>query len=274
MDALAESHRQQQALLAQLHAAQADLQRAVRMRDDFMSLVSHELRTPLNTLYLDTQTRKLQLGRNPGFLFTHHELQKMVERDSRQIQSMVRLIDDMLDVSRMRSGSLSIRPQETDLVRLVAQVADSLSHQAEAARCTLRTGMPERPIVGLWDAFRIEQIVVNLLTNAMRYGAGKPIDLRVAEAEDGALVEVRDHGVGIAPEDQERVFQQFERARSGDGIPGLGLGLFISRQIAAAHGGRLSVESTPGSGATFRLHLPLRSATEAAAAPARADVTG
>ena len=257
MVALADSHDRQQALLTELNAAQAELQRAVRMRDDFMSLVSHELRTPLNTLFLDTQTRKLQLERSADFTFSHEQLTRMVERDGRQIQSMVRLIDDMLDVSRLRSGTLSIRLQPGDLARSVAQVADSLSQQAEQAGCALRLALPPS-LAGIWDAFRIEQVVVNLLTNAIRYGAGKPIDVRLAQRDDHAVLEVQDHGVGIAAEDQQRIFQQFERASAGRSIPGLGLGLFISQQIVVAHQGRLEVDSVPGDGSTFRLVLPLR----------------
>ena len=256
MDALAASHRQTEQLVKQLQATQCELERAVKMRDDFMSMVSHELRTPLNTLYLETQVRKLHLSRGNSAPFEAERLPAMIERDQRQIQNMVRLIDDMLDVSRLRSGSLSIQPRHFDASALARHVVESLAQQAEAAGCTITLEAPAA-IQGAWDEFRIEQVLTNLLTNAMRYGAGKPVAVTVAQFGEEVHFRVCDNGIGIAPADQERIFGQFERTDlSRKQAPGLGLGLFIAQQIVRAHGGRVLVDSQPGQGACFTVVLP------------------
>jgi signal transduction histidine kinase len=256
VQALEKSRQEQETLLKELQAAQGELQNAVRMRDDFMSMVAHELRTPLNTLFLEAQLRKMQLDRGNTAIFDAGYLQKMVARDQRQIQSMVRLIDDMLDVSRIRSNRLSIRPSEVDLPALLQRVAGNLANQAASAgsSITLEAG---QPITGTWDEFRIEQVVVNLLTNALRYGKGKPVTVSVTPAGDGVRIAVSDQGMGISAADQRRIFEQFERAAGNDGTGGLGLGLFITQQLVEAHGGRIDVQSEPGRGATFTVTLPM-----------------
>ena len=257
IDALAASHRQQEALVQQLQCTQRELERAVRMRDDFMSMVSHELRTPLNTLFLETQVRKLHLSRNNTAPFAPDRLPAMVERDQRQIQNMVRLIDDMLDVSRMRSGALSIQPKPMDLAQLARGVIENLAQQAEAAGTQFRLDAPEA-VRGSWDEFRIEQVATNLLTNALRYGGGKPVHVKVKACGEWATLSVDDQGMGIAPADQQRIFEQFERTEaSRDKAAGLGLGLYITRQIVLSHGGTIAVSSQPGEGSSFSVRLPL-----------------
>ncbi len=256
VEALEQSRREQETLLAQLQLTQVELEHAVRMRDDFMSIVSHEVRTPLNGLILETQLRKMHLARDNAAAFTMDKMQAMVERDERQIQSLIRLIEDMLDVSRIRTGKLSIRPGQFDLAQTVAQLLESFSAQISAAQSSVNF-TAEQPVVGQWDEFRIEQVISNLLTNALRYGAKKPIDVSVYIESGQAVVDVRDQGIGISEENQQRVFQQFERVSSSHVIAGLGLGLFISEQIVAAHSGTISVQSALGEGALFRVCLPL-----------------
>lgn len=253
-----EVNRQVQALeksRQELHATQRELQRSLRMRDDFMSMVAHELRTPLNTLFLETQMRKMQLEKSNMAAFNEEKLQRMVARDGRQIQSMIRLIDDMVDVSRIRSGKLSIRPTPTELSDLLQRIVSDLAHQASAAGVTI-TLQADTTIHGTWDEFRVEQIIINLLTNALRYGGGKPVEVTLYADSGAAEVIVRDHGNGITTADQHRIFEPFERAGTKVGS-GLGLGLYIARQLAEAHGGTLKVESNYGEGAAFRLQLPL-----------------
>lgn len=246
-----ELHRQRQ----QLQEAQAELTRAIQMRDDFVSMVSHELRTPLNTLYLQTQLRRRMAG---GAAPTPAQASAMIERDEQQIRNMVRLIDDMLDVSRLRKGTLAVQPGAADLAALVRRVAESYADQAASVGCPIELKAPES-VPGVWDEFRIEQVVANLFTNAIRYGGGKPFHVTVEADGQAARVRVRDQGIGIAPADQERVFEQFERAVGKQVAPGLGLGLYISRQIVEAHGGTISVESSPGEGSMFTVCLPRRS---------------
>ncbi|AMB81782.1 MULTISPECIES: hybrid sensor histidine kinase/response regulator [Pseudomonas] len=256
VEALEQSRREQEVLLAQLQLTQVELEHAVRMRDDFMSIVSHEVRTPLNGLILETQLRKMHLARDNASAFTLDKMKAMVERDERQIQSLIRLIEDMLDVSRIRTGKLSIRPSEFDLSAAVGNLLESFAAQISAAGSSVNY-RSEQPVVGQWDEFRIEQVVSNLLTNALRYGAKKPIDVSVYTRSAWAVIEVSDQGIGISEENQQRIFHQFERIAGSHVVTGLGLGLYISEQIVAAHDGQISVHSALGEGATFRVCLPL-----------------
>ena len=259
-------HQQKQAMAGQvedleksraaLRHTQTELEYSLKMRDDFMSTVAHELRTPLNTLFIESQLRRMLLDKGDMNAFGGDQLRRMVARDTRQIQSMIRLIDDMVDVSRIRSGKLSIQPADTDLSQLLRQIVSDMSHRADNAGCAISLETPDS-VMGRWDEFRLEQVVVNLLTNALRYGRGKPVTVTLTLAGDHAELTVRDQGVGIAPADQIRIFEPFERAGSNDVRDGLGLGLYIARQLAEAHDGLLEVESRPGEGALFRMTLPL-----------------
>ncbi|MGK5061965.1 hybrid sensor histidine kinase/response regulator [Janthinobacterium sp. LB3P112] len=256
VQALEHSRQQQEALLKELRATQAELQRSLRLRDEFMSMVAHELRTPLNTLFLETQMRTVNLERGNLTAFEPEKLGKMVARDGRQICSMVRLIDDMLDVSRITSGKLSIRRVAVDLTSLVHRVADDLAPYAATTGSVLQVQAVES-IEGFWDAFRVEQIVVNLISNAVRYGQGQPVEISLARTQNSAVIEVRDHGIGINARDQERIFDAFERVIHQDRTGGLGLGLFITKQLVDAHGGAITLQSQPGNGALFSVTLPL-----------------
>lgn len=240
----------------ELQEAKAQLQRAVGMRDDFMSMIAHELRNPLNSVYLQAQLRRKMLAGDK--VPDAQAMLKMVERDERQIRSMVRLLDDMLDVSRARTGRLAVVPKPFDLAASARVVVEAIQEQASASGVQITLATPGTLTVA-GDEFRIEQVITNLLTNALRYGGGKPVAVAVGVREDGkeAFVSVRDQGMGIAPADQERIFEQFERTDGAAQVPGLGLGLFIARQIAQAHQGRLEVRSAPGEGAEFVLSLPL-----------------
>ncbi|MFJ2279634.1 ATP-binding protein [Pseudomonas sp. NPDC087803] len=257
VEALEQARREQEALLQQLQSTQLELEQAVRMRDDFMSIVAHEVRTPLNGLILETQLRKMHLARDNAAAFTLDKMHAMVDRDERQIKSLIRLIEDMLDVSRIRTGKLSIRPNRFDLTQLVGNLLQNFAPQMEAAETEVSFTAPE-PVEGHWDEFRIEQVVSNLLTNALRYGGRSPIQVRVYREGDEARVEVQDHGIGISEENQKRIFQQFERVSAKTVVAGLGLGLFISEQIVAAHGGSIAVESRINEGALFRVCLPIQ----------------
>jgi len=255
MEALERSRREQDILLRELNKTQEELQRSLRMRDDFMSLVAHELRTPLNTLFLETQMRSLQLNRGNLPAFDPEQMGNMIKRDERQIKAMIRLIDDMLDVSRMKSGTLSIRPARVELMGLLERVVNDLSLQAAAANSTLQLA-GHAPVEGFWDEFRIEQVIVNLLTNALRYGGGGTVEVSVHEIGCNVRIDVRDHGKGIAPDYIDRIFEPYERGAKAGEPKGLGLGLYISRQLATSHGGELTVQSVQGQGATFSLLLP------------------
>jgi signal transduction histidine kinase len=250
VDVFVDLYRQREDLLRM----QKDLERAVRMRDDFMSMVSHELRNPLNTLFLQAQLRRRMAagGKLPDLQAFDHQ----ATRDEQQIRSMIRLLDDLLDVSRARTARLAISTGPMDLAAMVRRMVEGLAEQARSAGVQLELEAPDTlPLEG--DEQRLEQVLTNLVTNALRYGQSRPVQVRVGLEDGQAVLAVRDHGPGIAPQDQERIFEQFERADTARDVPGLGLGLYISRQIVGAHGGRLEVRSTAGEGAEFIARLPV-----------------
>lgn len=254
VEALEESRRQQQALLTELQATKEELQTALRMRDDFMSLVAHELRTPLSALSIDIQVRQKHLEKGNADFFGPQQLSAMFAKYRRQSQSMTRLIEDMLDVSRIRNGKLSIRPSTTDLSRLLERLVGDFPRLDSDSVISLNI---QPGVTGHWDEFRIEQVVINLLSNALRYGAGKPVEVTLTASSDVARIEVRDWGIGIAPDAQRRIFEQFVRVADPAAHRGLGLGLYITQQLVEAHHGTISVDSKLGEGSVFVVTLPL-----------------
>ena len=235
--------------------ARVGLEAAVRARDEFLSLASHELKTPLTSLMLQTQLFQRRLGR--GEPLPPDGLHRVLEQTARQTQRLSRLINDMLDISRIATGKLSLEPVTFDMAELAADVVARLGPQLTEAQCEVSVRSAE-PVVGRWDRYRLEQVLTNLLTNAARYGPCKPVEVSVRRLEEGAELRVCDQGRGIAPEDQQRIFQKFERAVNGNEVSGLGLGLFIVREIVEMHSGTVRVESSLGQGATFVVTLPLQ----------------
>jgi signal transduction histidine kinase len=224
---------------------------AVRAREEFLHVASHELRGPLGTLRLAVQL----LGRDArgGHPEQTESRIRIVER---QAERLVRLADALLDVSRITAGRLELHREETDLAAIAREVAARHAEEAADARCALSVDAPV-PVRGVLDVARLEQVATNLLTNALKYGRGTPVEVRVREERGRGVLEVSDRGIGVAPEDQARVFERFERAVSSRHYAGLGLGLWIVRRILEAHGGAIRLRSAPGQGATFTVELPL-----------------
>jgi signal transduction histidine kinase len=225
-----------------------DAQVAARAREEFLQVASHELRGPLGTLRLGVQLLLREGGAKPP-----EPRLRMIER---QAERLVRLADSLLDVSRITAGRLALAREDGDLAALVRDVVVRYAEEASDARCALTCEAPG-PLLGSYDASRLEQVLSNLVSNALKYGRGRPVHVALASADGVARLSVADRGIGIAPADQARIFGRFERAVSGRNYSGLGLGLWIVRQIVAAHGGRIGVESTPGEGSTFTVELPL-----------------
>jgi signal transduction histidine kinase len=242
--------------LEEIEKIKKQLEDSLRLRDEFMSVASHELKTPLTSLTLQSQLRKRNLLKGDSTLFSLERLGKMFDSDEKQIKRITHLIDDMLDVTRINSGKLTMNFEKFDLCEMVRELVERNNDLFLASGCILTCNYCE-PAVGNWDRFRIEQVVTNLLTNAMRYGSGSPISVTVKRTKMGCQVSVKDFGRGIAPESHGRIFERFERAESSGHIAGLGLGLYIVKQIVEAHHGKISLESELGKGASFTVELPI-----------------
>jgi signal transduction histidine kinase len=228
----------------------------LRLRDEFLSVASHELKTPLTSLQLEVEglVRRVRLaGHTP---IAAESITARLESADAQTGRLARLINQLLDVTRMTAGRLQLDLEEVDLAEVVRTVLEQSRRALDQAGCELQLEAGA-PVVGRWDRMRLEQLFTNLMANACKYGAGQPVRVTVkATGTDGELV-VRDRGIGIASEDQARIFDRFERAASAREFGGLGLGLWICRRIAVALGGQIGVTSTRGEGSTFTVRLPL-----------------
>ncbi len=243
---------QEQAARARAEERERMLGEAVRMRDDFLSVATHELRTPLATLRLlvEGMLRLAERGE-----LAADRAQTKLRSVLGQVDRFERLVSDLLDVSRIQQGRLTLDPHPLDLVQLAVEVVDRFRDELQRQRCALRLAHPGS-LIGNWDHGRLDQVLTNLLSNAMKYGRGAPIELTLRGEGDRAHVVVRDHGIGIAPEEQPFIFDRFHRAASVKHYGGMGLGLWITREILRAMGGTIHVESRPGEGATFEVAVP------------------
>lgn len=230
--------------------------------EEMLSIASHELRTPLAAmrLHLDGIMRDARRGEEVLSERTSRRLAAM----SRQVARLERLVADLLDARKLDDEStLTVEPAEVDLCAVVREVSARLAEACRNAGCQVDV-IAEQSVVGLWDRVRLEQVVTNLLGNAIKYGARQPIELGVTRDGPRARLWVRDHGIGISAEEADRIFDRWVRTHHADDVAdGSGLGLWIVRQIVDAHGGDIFVESAPGQGSTFIVELPLRAVAEA-----------
>jgi signal transduction histidine kinase len=211
------------------------------------------MKSPITPLLLQLQAfqRLAQQGRlatMPG-----EQLLLLLKRAEGQLKRLARLVDNLLDVSRISAGRLSLHLETLDLSAIVCEIAEEL--RAASPRQIVEV-QAASPVMGRWDRLRIEQVVTNLLGNAMKFGEGKPIHVALTSASEVARLTIRDEGIGISPGDQARIFDRFEQAVSCKAHGGLGLGLFIVKQIVLAHGGHIEVQSAPGEGSVFTVALP------------------
>jgi PAS domain S-box-containing protein len=232
-----------------------EAQEAVRLREEFLVVASHELRTPLMSLNL--QVELLQRGLSEQ---SRQPVTRTLSAVRRQLTRLSSLVDSLLDVSTITAGRLEVELSEVDLVQLVREALERMHDVVAQAGSAVTLHAPAEPLVGHWDAARLDQVLMNLLGNAARYGQGHPIHVELLADNAQAILRVRDEGIGIAPEDRERIFGRFERAVSRRHYGGMGLGLYITRQIVETLGGEVRVESEVGRGSTFEVRLPLTKA--------------
>jgi signal transduction histidine kinase len=235
-----------------LGALVAERNLAVQAREVFLSVASHELRTPLTSLALQIQllARILIDAEAPP-----EKARETAGAAVRQSRKLGRLVDQLLDVSRINAGRLRIDPERFDLAELAREIAGGYDEQCRAAGIAM-TIECEGDCRGLWDRTRMGQVIDNLLSNAVRYGDQKPIEIRVRGTSGGVALSVHDHGIGIATEDRQRIFERFEQAAGGQRYGGLGLGLWIARRIVEAHSGTIRVEGSADGGTTFVIEMP------------------
>jgi signal transduction histidine kinase len=249
---------QQREQLFQEQVARAQAEQALRERDDFLALASHELKTPAATLSATAQLLARQLGRQRTL--EPAQIARSLGRIQEQSQRLARLVDHLLDVSRINADRLTIRPRPTDLVKLVADVVAAA--QLTTTRHTLILRAPDR-LDAVLDYDRMTQVVTNLVDNAIKYspnGGAIEVDLSVT-SDDWACLTVRDRGVGVPDNRRDKLFERFYRAHADDQFPGMGLGLFITRHLVALHGGSIHAEAPAGGGTRFVVSLPLRASS-------------
>ena len=247
---------QKQKMFERERKARSVAEEAVRSRDQFLSVASHELRTPLTTILLQLQSTLRRILTQSLADFSGEKLVLSLSIAEQQSQRLSLLIKDLLNVSLITSGRLEINKEAADLDKIARGVLTGLKEQIQLSGSRIKFS-GDGPIPGRWDTVRLEQCLINLLTNAIKYGRQKSIDLTLTRQESGISVSVKDQGIGIAPADQKRIFKPFQRTNEVGRIKGLGVGLFIARRIAQAHGGDIRVDSRLGKGSTFTLTLPV-----------------
>jgi len=233
-----------------------EAQKAIQARDEFLSIASHELKTPITSLKLQLQLTKRSVQAGQGEMPSPERFQRFLNVSMAQIDRLTRLVEDLLDVARIQAGKISFEFESADLSLLVQDVVERYQEPLLAAHCALSLRV-EDGLMARVDRGRIEQVIVNLISNVIKYAPGMPVEIRLSRKQDWAILEVEDKGPGIKPDRLPRVFERFERAVSGRNISGLGLGLFITQRIVQNHGGKVAVESDFGRGTLFTVSLPL-----------------
>lgn len=240
-----------------LQERERELQKAVRARDEFLSIASHELKTPLTSLELQLSSAAQLLRDGRVWRTSSSKLEAKLAAAMRQTNRLTELINNLLDVTRITSGRLTVNRTECDLRAIVESIVARLQDEVRRSGSSL-TVQIQTAIVGLWDSMKVEVVITNLLSNAIKYGQGNPIVITAFARPPLAHVVVADRGIGIALEEQQRIFQRFERAVPEQHYGGFGIGLWVARQAVEAHGGTIHVASEQGKGSTFTVQLPMQ----------------
>lgn len=234
----------------------AQAQSAIKQRDEFISVASHELKTPITSLKLQLEAIARSISKSHLERIDHEYLQKFSASSIRQLDRLTRLVEDMLDISRITTGKLALDLRVADFSDITRDVISRFQNQLNELNISFEAELDEDVIIEC-DPFRIEQVITNLMTNAIRYGERKPISVQLKKDNEKAILKIKDSGRGISKADHARIFNRFERAIGATDISGLGLGLFISKQIVEEHKGKITVESELGQGSTFIFTLPV-----------------
>lgn len=246
-------------LLREEHLAREAAEQSVIMRDDFLSTAAHELKTPLTPILMQLQLleRTLHKGLQNNLTSQMSEnLIKITHNSKKELDRLTKLIDELLDVSRISGGRLTLDLQSYNLSQIIEAVVKRLEDMRLRSGSIIEVDI-DPDLVGNFDLIRIESAIENMLTNAIKYGLGRPIQLKAKRSKGLVLITVKDNGIGISEKDQKNMFQKFERAVSVRKYSGLGLGLYITRKVVEAHGGTVGLESQLGQGSTFFISLPL-----------------
>lgn len=249
-----ERARERAELVAKLEESNRQLQEAVRARDDFLTVASHELKTPLHVLGLQVSTSVFLMESGTAPL---EKVKARLHKAQGEVQRLNRLITNLLDISRITANRLYLEPQDQDLVAIAREVLERDRDEIVRSGCAVSLVAPDA-LPGHWDKLRLDQVLTNLVSNALKYGEKGPVTITLAQVDGRARVVVKDEGLGIEEADLGRIFERFERAVSPRSHSGFGLGLWIVRQILDAMGGSIRVESQLGRGSTFTVELPLR----------------
>jgi len=233
----------------------SEAQEALRTRDEFLSIASHELKTPLTSILLNLQLMLHRIQHAADKQVNMNELVKMIEVSRQQSIRMSGLISDLLNISVISSGRLQIEKENVDLKNITTDVIARFQIQAKRAKVEIK--LDAKRVEGKWDKVRIEQVITNLLSNAIKYGNKKPINMKLSKSKKLAILTIEDRGIGISKEEQPLIFDRFKRTNAAREFKGLGIGLYIARQIVEAHKGTLTVESNGKSGSKFIMKLPL-----------------
>jgi two-component system OmpR family sensor kinase len=250
--------------LARLCQEVQELRQAVRARDDFIAIAAHELRNPMTPI-LGVADLALSAARKAPETCPPRVI-ALLEQMQELVRDYLGRTTRLLDVSRIEAGNLRLEPAAMDLSALVVALAGTYDAAASHWRSAVELDVEEE-VVGIWDRDAVEQIVENLLSNALKFGTGKPVTLRLRSDGRSARLEVQDRGIGMQPDQQTRIFGRFEQLVAQRQSGGFGIGLWIANRLTAAMHGRISVESRLGEGSVFTVTLPLAPPEAERAAP-------